>query len=63
MISFIQVDIELKKKPIFRELNLAIQSGELVYLVGKSGSGKTTLLKSLYMDLPKIGRASCRERV
>lgn len=56
MISFIQVDIELKKKPIFRELNLAIQSGELVYLVGKSGSGKTTLLKSLYMDIrPKRG--------
>ncbi|MCF8216144.1 MAG: ATP-binding cassette domain-containing protein [Chlorobium sp.] len=51
MISFIQVDLELNKKPIFRDLNLTIQSGELVYLVGRSGSGKTTMLKSLYMDI------------
>jgi len=56
MISFIQVDLELNKKPIFRDVNLTVQSGELVYLVGKSGSGKTTLLKSLYMDIrPKKG--------
>ncbi len=56
MISFINVDIELNKKPVFQNLNLTIQSGELVYIVGKSGSGKTTLLKSLYMDIrPKKG--------
>jgi cell division transport system ATP-binding protein len=51
MISFINADIELRKKPIFRGLNLTIQPGELVYIVGRSGSGKTTLLKSLYMDI------------
>ena len=56
MISFINVDIELNKKPVFQNLNLTIQTGELVYIVGKSGSGKTTLLKSLYMDIrPKKG--------
>ncbi len=56
MISFINVDLELNKKPVFRNLNLTIQLGELVYIVGKSGSGKTTLLKSLYMDIrPKKG--------
>ncbi len=56
MISFINVDIELNKKPVFQNLNLTIQPGELVYIVGKSGSGKTTLLKSLYMDIrPKKG--------
>lgn len=51
MISFIDVDIQLDNKPLFRNLNLTIESGELVYIVGKSGSGKTTLLKSLYMDV------------
>ncbi|MBV5326075.1 MAG: ATP-binding cassette domain-containing protein [Chlorobium sp.] len=56
MISFINVDIELDKKAIFRNLNLNIQSDEFVYIVGKSGSGKTTLLKSLYMAIrPKKG--------
>ncbi|KUL31285.1 cell division ATP-binding protein FtsE [Chlorobium limicola] len=56
MISFVNVDLELNKKPIFRNLNLTVQSGELVYIVGKSGSGKTTLLKSLYMEIqPKKG--------
>ena len=56
MISFINVDIELNKKPVFQNLNLTIEPGELVYIVGKSGSGKTTLLKSLYMDIrPKKG--------
>lgn len=44
MISFINVDLELDNKPVFRNLNLTIQQGELVYIVGKSGSGKSTLL-------------------
>jgi len=56
MISFTNVDLELDKKTVFQNLNLTIEPGELVYIVGKSGSGKTTLLKSLYMDVsPKKG--------
>ena len=56
MISFSNVDLELDKKPIFTNLNLTIQPGELVYIVGKSVTGKSTLLKSLYMDIrPKKG--------
>ncbi|MCE1273335.1 MAG: ATP-binding cassette domain-containing protein [Chlorobiales bacterium] len=56
MIAFINTDIELRNKPIFRNLNLIIQPGELVFIVGRSGSGKTTLLKSLYMEvMPKKG--------
>jgi len=56
MISFIDTELDLDKKTLFKNLNLTIESGELVYIVGKSGSGKTTLLKSLYMDVrPKKG--------
>lgn len=54
MIAFVNTDIDLRKKPIFRNLNLTIQPGELLYIVGRSGSGKTTLLKSLYMDVKPV---------
>ena len=51
MISFVDVDLELGKKPVIRNVNFAIEPGQLVYIVGKSGSGKTTLLKALYMEI------------
>ena len=56
MIEFISTDIDLRDKAIFRNLNLTIKPGELLYIVGRSGSGKTSLLKSLYMEvLPTKG--------
>jgi len=35
-------------RPILRELDLQVDSGEFVFLTGPSGAGKTTLLKMLY---------------
>ena len=59
MISFVNVDLELGKKTILKQVDLAIESGQLVYIVGKSGSGKTTLLKALYMEIkPTKGEVS-----
>jgi len=37
---------------VLKDLNLEIQKGEFVYLVGRTGSGKSSLLKTLYADLP-----------
>lgn len=51
MISFINVELELDKKTIFKGLDLSIQQGDLVYVVGRSGSGKSTLLRSLSMEV------------
>lgn len=51
--------IELKNANIYQgnnlvlhDVNLSVNSGEFVYLVGKTGTGKSSLLKTLYGELP-----------
>ncbi len=39
---------------ILSDVNLTIEKGEFVYLIGKTGTGKSSLLKTLYADLPVI---------
>lgn len=36
---------------ILQDVNLTVQRGEFVYLVGKTGTGKSSLLKSLYGEI------------
>jgi len=40
------------KSLILQDVNLVVNKGEFVYLVGKTGTGKSSLLKALYGDLP-----------
>jgi ATP-binding cassette, subfamily B, bacterial MsbA len=42
-IVFENVDFNYGEKPVLRNINLSVKSGQLVALVGSSGSGKTTL--------------------
>lgn len=37
---------------ILSDVNITIEKGEFVYLIGKTGTGKSSLLKTLYADLP-----------
>jgi cell division transport system ATP-binding protein len=37
---------------VLQDVNLVVNKGEFVYLVGKTGTGKSSLLKTLYGELP-----------
>ncbi len=50
MLSFNHVDFEFTNQPVFQDLNLQVDEGDFVFLIGKSGVGKTTLLRMIYMD-------------
>ena len=44
---------------ILSDINLSINKGEFIYLIGKTGVGKSSLLKILYGDIPvKAGEAN-----
>ncbi len=62
MLSINHVDFEYSNQPVFNDLNLQVDEGEFVFLIGKSGVGKTTLLRMIYMDcIPQNGFVSVRE--
>lgn len=37
---------------ILSEVNVEVNEGEFVYLIGKTGTGKSSFMKTLYGDLP-----------
>lgn len=41
-------------KLILQNVNIHVDVGEFVYLIGKVGSGKSSLLKTLYCELPVV---------
>jgi cell division transport system ATP-binding protein len=47
-----------KNTIILNDVNLSLNKGDFVYLIGQTGSGKSSLLKTLYAELPfKSGEA------
>ena len=44
-------------KTILNDVNLNLNKGEFIYIIGKTGSGKSSLLRTIYCDIPlKMGK-------
>ncbi len=52
IVSLSNVKIFQGASLILQDVNIKVNKGEFVYLVGKTGTGKSSLLKTLYGDLP-----------
>ncbi|MDD2288141.1 MAG: ATP-binding cassette domain-containing protein [Bacteroidales bacterium] len=58
IINFSNANIS-QGKMVLSDVNLKVDKGEFIYLIGKTGTGKSSLLKTIYADLPlKEGSAN-----
>ncbi|MBC7607237.1 MAG: ATP-binding cassette domain-containing protein [Burkholderiales bacterium] len=48
------VSIYQENKVILSNVNLEVNHGEFIYIIGKTGSGKSSFMKTLYADLPLV---------
>lgn len=52
LIEYKNVEIHQGENIVLSDVNLAIDKGEFIYLLGKVGCGKSTLMKTFYAELP-----------
>lgn len=52
IINIQNVEIKQMDNQIFNNINLEVEKGDFLYLIGETGSGKSSLLKSLYAEIP-----------
>ena len=52
ILSLKNATIYQEDKVILSNVNLEVNRGEFLYLIGKTGSGKSSFMKTLYADLP-----------
>ena len=52
LVNYANVQLNREENIILRNVNLTVNRGDFLYIIGKVGSGKSTLLKSMYAELP-----------
>ena len=50
IVEYKNAEIKLESELKIKDLNLKINKGEFVFLIGKTGSGKSSILKSMYSE-------------
>jgi len=55
LVNYSNVQLNRDENIILRNVNLTVNRGDFLYIIGKVGSGKSTLLKSMYAELPIEG--------
>lgn len=51
VLSLQDVTIYQDQNAVLSDINLEVNHGEFIYIIGKTGSGKSSLMKTLYADL------------
>lgn len=52
IIEFKNASIYQRDILVLAEVNIEIEKGQFIYLIGKTGTGKSSLLQTIYADLP-----------
>jgi len=52
IVSLKNINIFQEKNMVLQNVNLEVDRGDFIYIIGKTGSGKSSLMKTLYGDLP-----------
>ena len=55
IIDYKNINIYQGEHQVLRNVNITVEEGEMVYLVGQVGSGKSSLLKTFYAEVPCEG--------
>jgi len=55
IIDYKNINIYQGDHQVLRNVNITVEEGEMVYLVGQVGSGKSSLLKTFYAEVPCEG--------
>ncbi len=54
LISYRNVEVHQADQIVLHDINVRVQGGEMIYMLGKVGSGKSTFMKTLYGALPIV---------
>lgn len=54
VIELIAADIYQRENCILTNVNLEVEPGEFIYIIGKVGTGKTSLIKTLNAEIPLV---------